>query len=64
MMRSLILDRTKALAARELQAKEMFPIYRAIEVPPDIDGLSDADLLALFEMLFEREVQKLSFPQC
>ena len=64
MLRNLILDRTKSLAARELQAQERFPTYKAIEVPPDIDGLPDADLFALFEKLFERRIFIDSPPQC
>jgi hypothetical protein len=61
-MRTLILDRTKALADREWQAT--FPGYKAIEVPSDIESLSDADLFALYESLFERRVSIDSAPQC
>lgn len=62
-MRSLVLDRAKSLAARDRMAKEAFPAYKAIDVPQDIDGLSDTALFALYESLLERRVSIDSQPQ-
>lgn len=64
MLRNLVLARTKTLAAEERRATETWPIYRAVEVPQNIEGLSDEDLLTLFEKLLSRRAAIDSAPQC